>query len=193
MTRLMRILFALVFSMSALTACKDDETKPADTGSDIGDDASDADDATDDMVDQGGFEGFPVGEPGPITDLTIEGLENQIEIKYTDDGIPSILCDSDVDCAAALGYVHARDRFAQMDIRRRVVRGTLSEIVAAGEDILNVDAASRALFSTPEGRPIEDVLIENATAKTLELFEAYANGVNSWLDDLRNGDNGASL
>ena len=38
-------------------------------------------------------------------------------------------CATDEDCTMALGYFHARDRFVQMDIFRRLPTGRLSDIV----------------------------------------------------------------
>ena len=38
-------------------------------------------------------------------------------------------CATDEDCAMALGYYHAFDRFAQMDIRRRFSTGRLADIL----------------------------------------------------------------
>lgn len=110
-------------------------------------------------------------------------------------GIPHIDCATDEDCAAALGYQHAFDRFAQMDLRRRVPTGRLSGILDKGVaqlfDVPGVDAQNRALYSTREGQPIEDALMRHLSAKTLALLEAYSDGVNQWIEDVQNGDNGA--
>lgn len=213
MANRIRFLFMLSCLVLGLASCGDDDDAATDTGSEmeVGGDTStdveettpypdatvdvplDLSDASPETDDTGGFEGFPIGEPGPITNLQITGLDERVEIKFTEDGIPSILCQTDEDCAAALGYLHARDRFGQMDIRRRVVRGRLSEIVSGGQDVLDIDLALRTLYSTADGRPIEEVALTHASDKTIGLLEAYSNGVNSWLDDLTHHDNGASL
>ena len=43
------------------------------------------------------------------------GLTGPVEIGLDADGMPRILAGSDLDAAAALGFVHARDRMFQMD------------------------------------------------------------------------------
>jgi penicillin amidase len=81
----------------------------------------------------------------------------------------------------------------QLDVRRRLPQGRISGLVAAGELVLDIDTASRALFTTDSGRPIEEALWENASDKTKGYVEAYTRGVNAWIYDLQHGRNGASL
>jgi penicillin amidase len=99
----------------------------------------------------------------------------------------------------ALGYFHARDRFFQMDLQRRLSTGRLTDIVnkplieQAGllEGLINTAARGRALYSARDGRPAEEVALEQTDEKTRRLYDAYAAGVNQWLEDVRNGENGA--
>ncbi len=99
----------------------------------------------------------------------------------------------------ALGYFHARDRFVQMDLQRRLSTGRLAGVVnkpvveSAGllEPLIRTATESRALYSTRDGRPAEEALVEGTDPRTLRIFEAYAVGVNQWLDDVRNDRNGA--
>lgn len=104
-------------------------------------------------------------------------------------------CATDEDCAMALGYYHAFDRFVQMDIRRRFSTGRLADILPASLAGLLADdfADLRALFSTRTGQPAEDFLYEQSSPKTKALLDAYAVGVNQWISDLKNGDNGATF
>ncbi|NNK43180.1 MAG: hypothetical protein HKP46_11055, partial [Myxococcales bacterium] len=108
-------------------------------------------------------------------------------------------CETDEDCAMALGYFHARDRFVQMDLQRRLSTGRLASVVnkpvveSAGllEPLINTAIANRALNSTRDGIPIEQALVDGTDERTLRAFQAYAVGVNQWLDDVRNERNGA--
>lgn len=114
-------------------------------------------------------------------------------------GIFTADCQTDEDCTMALGYYHARDRFVQMDLRRRFPTGRLTDVVnkelveLAGdlEALVDTAAANRALFSTPDGRPGEEAALESATPKTMALLTAYAAGVNQWISDVQSGRNGA--
>ncbi|MBT8454281.1 MAG: penicillin acylase family protein [Deltaproteobacteria bacterium] len=108
-------------------------------------------------------------------------------------------CETDEGCAMALGYFHARDRFVQMDLQRRLSTGRLASVVnkavveSAGllEPLINTATANRALYSTRNGTPVEEALVDGTDEGTLRLFQAYAVGVNQWLDDVRNERNGA--
>jgi len=108
-------------------------------------------------------------------------------------------CETDEDCAMALGYYHARDRFVQMDLQRRLSTGRLASVVnkavveSAGllEPLINTATSNRALYSTRDGTPVEKALVDGTDERTLRVFQAYAVGVNRWLDDVRNERNGA--
>ncbi len=104
-------------------------------------------------------------------------------------------CATDEDCAMALGYYHAFDRFVQMDIRRRFTTGRLADILPPSlGGLLAADFADlRATFSTRDGIPAEQFLYEQATPKTKVMLDAYTVGVNQWIDDMQNGVNGAEF
>jgi len=109
-------------------------------------------------------------------------------------GILSADCATDEDCAMVLGYYHAADRFVQMDFRRRFATGRLPEILEkAIAEVFVVEPATRfrALFSTRDGIPGEQVALEQSSPKTVALLEAYSAGVNQWIADVREGRNGA--
>lgn len=106
-------------------------------------------------------------------------------------------CATDEDCAMALGYYHAFDRFVQMDIRRRFTTGRIADILP--KSLVQVfgytdDFADlRALFSTRTGEPAEEFLYQQATPKAQAMLQAYAAGVNQWIEDMKNGENGATF
>jgi acyl-homoserine lactone acylase PvdQ len=66
-------------------------------------------------------------------------------------------CATDEDCAMALGYYHAFDRFVQMDIRRRFSTGRLADFLDPGIaqllGVAEVAADARALFRRARGSP----------------------------------------
>ncbi len=114
-------------------------------------------------------------------------------------GIFNADCATDTDCAMALGYFHARDRFVQMDLQRRLSTGRLTEVVNKTlveqvgllDALIDTAAENRALYSTRDGRLASDAAIENTDEKTRGLLDAYAVGVNQWLSDVRGGENDA--
>ncbi|MDT0550558.1 penicillin acylase family protein, partial [Streptomyces lonegramiae] len=59
--------------------------------------------------------------------VTLDGLSGEVEVKRDSYGIPQIYADSDADLFRAQGFVQAQDRFWEMDVRRHMTAGRLSE------------------------------------------------------------------
>jgi penicillin amidase len=105
----------------------------------------------------------------------IPGLSGPVDIGFDADGIPRIRAASAADAAAALGFVHARDRMFQMELMRRAASGRLSEI--AGRATLGLDRTMRTLGLRRHA--VEDY--PALPAETRAVLEAYARGVNAWI------------
>jgi penicillin G amidase len=105
----------------------------------------------------------------------IPGLSGPVDIGFDADGIPRIRAASATDAAAALGFVHARDRMFQMDLMRRAASGRLSEI--AGPVTLGFDRTMRTLGL--RRRAVADYAALDDDTKA--VLEAYARGVNAWI------------
>jgi penicillin amidase len=106
----------------------------------------------------------------------IPGLTAPVDIAFDTDGVPRIHAGSERDAAVALGWVHARDRLFQMDMMRRAVTGRLSEL--AGPATVPFDRQMRVLGL---GRLAEgDLAAQTPDARA--LLEAYAAGVNAWIE-----------
>ena len=59
---------------------------------------------------------------------TLLGLNAAVRIERDHLGVPTILATNRLDATRALGFLHAQDRFFQMDLSRRVGSGELSEL-----------------------------------------------------------------
>lgn len=130
-------------------------------------------------------------EPRPGNwDLRIRGMEGTAKVSFDEDGVLHARCLTDGDCLRVLGYFHASHRFFQMDLQRRVARGRLAELL---DFMVATDVRNRALYSTSEGVPLEEEIWRLLSAEERQLIEAYSQGVNAWLEDLRAGRNGARL
>ena len=105
----------------------------------------------------------------------IQGLSAPVDISFDGDGIPRIRAANDLDAAAALGFVHARDRMFEMDLMRRNASGRLSEL--AGPVTLPLDRTMRVLGLRRAAEADYVALPANARA----VLQAYANGVNAWI------------
>ncbi len=106
-------------------------------------------------------------------------------------GMLHLRCEVDSDCVAAQGYFHAAHRFSQMDINRRFATGRLCELV--GTVTLDTDRSQRFRLATRDGGSIPQRIYDSASPATRALFDAYARGVNAFIDDLKAGRNGARL
>jgi len=106
---------------------------------------------------------------------SIAGLTAQVTVGRDADGIPSIFAANTEDAYRALGYIHAQDRFFQMEMTRRVGAGRLSE--ALGESTLAIDRLMRTL----DFYRLAEQSVEQMAPDARAALDAYAQGVNAWL------------
>ena len=120
--------------------------------------------------------------PGYSGQLEAAGLKAPVEILRDKNAVPHIIAGSIEDASFALGYVHAQDRFWQMELMRRVGQGRLAELVPpalVGRGLLDSDRTLRGLGVYR--RASESV---NALSPAMRTrLDAYAAGVNAWLAD----------
>ena len=114
----------------------------------------------------------------PTTDgeLTLDGLDDAVEVLRDDHGVPTIVASTSDDLFRAQGFVHAQDRFWEMDFRRHVTAGRVAELF--GEDQLDTDRFVRTLG----WRRVAEQELELLEDDTVAMLEAYAEGVNAWMD-----------
>ncbi|NBM18145.1 penicillin acylase family protein [Streptomyces sp. GC420] len=116
--------------------------------------------------------------PQTTGSLKLDGLSGTVEVKRDDYGIPQIYASSDEDLFRAQGYVHAQDRFYEMDVRRHVTAGRLSEMF--GESQVDTDAFLRTLGWH---RIAQEEYDTKLSAETKKYLQAYSAGVNAYLAD----------
>jgi penicillin G amidase len=114
--------------------------------------------------------------PGTRQTASISDLTGPVDITYDADWVPRIHAGSETDAAAAMGFLHARDRMFQMELMRRAASGRLSEI--AGPATLPIDRMMRTLGLRQHA--VADFATLPADAQA--MLEAYARGVNAWID-----------
>ncbi len=118
---------------------------------------------------------FWLSLPPPGMEAQVPGLAGPVAVSMDGDGIPRVAAGSDLDAAAALGFVHARDRMFQMELMRRAASGRLSEI--AGPATLRLDRTMRVLGL----RRRAEADLPTLDADTRAMLDAYAAGVNAWI------------
>lgn len=109
---------------------------------------------------------------------SVPGLAGTVTVVRDNHGVPSITGGNRDDVAYATGYVHAQDRFFQMDLLRRMPSGELSELF--GEKALETDRINR--LHRFRARAAQAVQAMPAADK--RLLERYTAGVNDGLNAL---------
>src|ERR1700746_1516401 len=111
--------------------------------------------------------------------ISASGLAAPVDVIRNPHGIPTIEAKSFEDIFFAQGYVTAQDRLWQMDIMRRFAAGDMAEI--AGPGLLRLDREQRILGL----RHAAEKAVAALSPRDRSYFEAYARGVNSFIDSHR--------
>ncbi|MEV5985813.1 penicillin acylase family protein [Streptomyces sp. NPDC052051] len=114
--------------------------------------------------------------PQTTGSISLDGLSGRVDVKRDGYGIPQIYASSDEDLFMAQGYVQAQDRFYEMDVRRHMTSGRLSEMF--GKSQVKTDEFLRTLGWDRVAREEYDTKLSASTKKYLQ---AYAKGVNAYL------------
>jgi len=108
----------------------------------------------------------------------LQGLKRSVTVRRDERGIPYIEAADELDLYFAQGYVTASDRLWQMDLFRRTARGELSEIF--GKATLEDDKRRR----TYGFAQVAEESISRTNPAQRAILEAYAHGVNAYIDSL---------
>ena len=106
-------------------------------------------------------------------------LDAPVSVERDNMGIPVISGSSRKDIAFATGYLHAQDRFFQMDLNRRNSAGELSELV--GKLALEHDKTQRK----HQFRKVARQVVDQMSSDNRAILNAYTAGVNEGLADLK--------
>jgi len=112
-------------------------------------------------------------------DLELKGLLHRVTVTRDTLGVPDIQAEDRRDAARALGFLHAQDRFFQMDLQRRNAAGELAALM--GPALLSTDRDTRR----HRFRMRAEQVVAATTGIDLEILNAYSAGVNSGLEDLK--------
>ncbi|MGP4002751.1 penicillin acylase family protein [Streptomyces sp. 8N706] len=116
--------------------------------------------------------------PETTGSVKLKGLSGPVQVKRDGHGIPQIYADTDEDLFRAQGFVQAQDRFWEMDVRRHMTAGRLSEMF--GESQVETDAFLRTMGWRKVAQEEYDRKLSPETKKYLR---AYSEGVNAYLKD----------
>ena len=116
----------------------------------------------------------------PLLDgrIVLNGLTATVTVERDALGVPTVRGANRSDIARATGFLHAQDRYFQMDLLRRSAAGELAELF--GETALEVDLAVRR----HRFRSRAQELLHSLPPADRELVGAYTAGVNAGLSAL---------
>ncbi|SKC16001.1 penicillin acylase family protein [Dyadobacter psychrophilus] len=127
-----------------------------------------------------GQNGDRVVEKNGETILKLNGLKDEVTIRFDDAGVAHIFAKNDFDLFYAQGFITAKDRLWQMDLQIRAASGRLSEVL--GKATLEMDQQSRRLGMGYGAEANIKVAMEDP--KTREALLGYTAGVNAYIHQL---------
>ena len=110
-------------------------------------------------------------------EIQLDGLDAPVDIYRDEMGIPHIYATTRHDLFFAQGYVHAQERFWQMDFYRHVGEGRTAEMFGEGQ------VASDKFLTTLGWRQRSEQEYQAFTPESKAILTAYADGVNAYLKD----------
>lgn len=109
----------------------------------------------------------------------VASLEAPVRVERDNLGVAVIHAEIREDAFLAQGYVHAQERYPQMDLARRFIAGRLAELV--GPIVAETDLDQRRYDFNRVTREI----LESMPADHRRMIESYTQGVNAGLADTR--------
>lgn len=163
MSRTLALTLSLLLS---LCACGDDDG-PADA----------ADDATDAFLPDG-----PRGDVLRVPESerwNLPTLRDEVYVLRTEANVPHVYARDERDLRVVQGFLLARDRYFQIEAGRRLAQGRLAELL--GDAGLPADQQARAQGM----RRVADRLVALLTPEQREVYAAYTEGVNAYVQLVR--------
>ncbi len=114
----------------------------------------------------------------------IPGLTGPVQVLYDDRGVPHIFAATEADAWRAEGYVVARDRLFQMELQTRAAAGTLTGWFGPGALEADRTARRRGLAWAAD----RNFASLDSSALIVRAAQAYAEGVNAWIDGMGPAD-----
>ncbi|MEX1137041.1 MAG: penicillin acylase family protein, partial [Balneolales bacterium] len=121
---------------------------------------------------------FVWGQADHSTELTIEGLQEPVEILKDAWGVSHIYAETEEDLFFAQGYNAARDRLFQLEIWRRQATGTMAELL--GERMVEHDIGARLM----KFRGDLQAEMKHYHDRGDVIIPAFTKGINAYIDEV---------
>lgn len=116
------------------------------------------------------------GQPKLSGTVTVPGLSGDVQVSRDASGVVHIAANTSHDLFYAQGWVHASERMWQMEVWRRIGAGRLSELFGKSQ------VATDSFIRTLDWRGAAARDLEVLSDETRAILQAYADGVNGYLD-----------
>lgn len=113
--------------------------------------------------------------PQTSGELTVKGLHESVTVQRDALGVPTVTASSTDDLFFAQGFVHAQDRFFEMDFRRHVTSGRVAEMFGSSQ------VATDKFLRTLGWHDVAQQEVDALDDTTRGYYQAYADGVNAYL------------
>ena len=124
------------------------------------------------------YMGFRASLPTLDGVIDTPGVASAVALERDDRGHATLTATTRSDLSFASGYIHAQERFFQMDLSRRMAAGELSELF--GAVALDTDRENRIhRFRSRAGTAYDQLAPDHKS-----LLDKYVDGVNAGLNDL---------
>lgn len=114
-------------------------------------------------------------------ELALDKLDGEVKVVYDENLIPHVFASTEADLYRAQGYITAKHRLWQMEFQTLAAAGRISEIV--GPLAIDLDRMTRRkglAYGAEKGMEY----IQQNDPESYRLLEAYADGVNQYIDQL---------
>jgi len=112
--------------------------------------------------------------------LDVKGLRAVVQVVWDERQVPHIFAENTYDVYFAQGFLTARHRLWQMEFQTHVAAGRVSEIIGSKAIEFDKLQRRRGLLMAAE----QTINYMGETPETQLILQAYANGVNTWIETL---------
>lgn len=116
--------------------------------------------------------------------VLVVATKDVAQITVDERGVPHIFAQNEYDLYFLQGYLTAKDRLWQMEFQTHAAAGRISELV--GDKALEFDLEQRRIGMTWAAEKALEVIAEDSVS--VLILNAYADGVNAWIDGLSDQD-----
>ncbi|MGB1286740.1 MAG: penicillin acylase family protein [Aggregatilineales bacterium] len=119
--------------------------------------------------------------PQHAGEITVAGLQGDVEIMRDEWGVPHIYADSSYDLFFAQGYTQAQDRWWQMEFFRHTGKGRIQELTGQTASLTGTDIFIRTVGWEESAQNDLDAMRES-DPESVAYLEAFADGVNAYIN-----------